>query len=96
MQTDEAKEKIKEIVGEKPKKPLCIADAKERLRRCDPGIDISKILYYLNQNDPVQLKKAIIQELISQESIKYLTDPIIQMIQNELSDSLSEYIAKKC
>ena len=61
-------------------KDISIQEAKERLKKTDPGIDISNILKIINQEKKDKILKEILIEIITNPDIFVYYMPIIKSI----------------
>jgi hypothetical protein len=85
MTLKEAKRNLKLIsLGKKPKKTLTLEEAKINLIKADPGIDISKVIYYLhNRKYQKAFKELIIELAATPGAIEYFM-PLLKMIAEKL------------
>ncbi len=85
MKTSEAKKHLKELLSNDIKNHYPLEEAKKRLRQCDPNMDISQIIYLSNQRRFYDAGAVLIEQLLTQNMIKFLTDPIVEELQQTIS-----------
>lgn len=61
-------------------KDISIQEAKERLKKTDPGIDISNILKIINQEKKDKILKEILIEIITNPDVLVYYMPLIKSI----------------
>ena len=75
---EEKKEQFKALFEGKTSNEITIKEAKERLKKNDPGIDISEILKAIDNKDDVL--KTIIVEIISNSDFLVYYSPVLKEI----------------
>ena len=75
---EEKKEKLKALFNGKVSNEISIKEAKERLKKSDPGINISEILKAIERKDDVL--KTIIVEIISNPDFFVYYTPVLKEI----------------
>jgi hypothetical protein len=93
MQINEAKKQLKSITTKRtvPKK-LSIDLAKKRLLECDPDIDISQALFFADKGEFSKVKSILFTQLVSQNMIEFLSEPLIKELQNLIALKITDFI----
>ncbi len=92
MKTNEAKEQLKKITTKNVSKKLSIDLAKKRLIQSDPGIDISEALFFANKREFSRAKNILFTQLVSQNMIGFLSEPLIKELQNLIASKITDFV----